>query len=128
MVSRDTTVHVAIVLLVVAAVVGVELAAPDLDSTLTIVLGLLGYALILGGSHLLLAWREEGEMIPVSSRWRFVAFVAFVVAVAGVSLLTDPVDVGGVSSDTILTAVTLLALVGYWVSEARSGYREASGS
>jgi len=126
MVSRDTTVHVAVVLFVLVALIGIQQAFPDLDPRVWIVFGMVGYGLILGGSHLLLAWRENDEMVPVSSRWRFVAFVAVVVVAAGVSLFTDPIDIGGVSSNSILAGTALLALLGYWISEARSGYRETS--
>lgn len=45
------------------------------------------------------------------------------------SLVTDPVSLGPVSSDVVLTVVAVTGVLGYWALEARSGYAEStSGS
>lgn len=126
MVSRDTTVHAAVVIVSIAAVVAINWAYPDLESSaLTFVL--LGfYGLILAGAHLFLAWLGEDGVVPVSSRWRFVSLVVVGLGLLAIVLLTDPIAVGSLNSDVILTALAVLAVLGYWVLEASEGYRERS--
>ncbi|MEF8853196.1 MAG: hypothetical protein V5A28_12400 [Haloarculaceae archaeon] len=126
MVSRDTTVHAAVVTVSVAALLALGWAFPDVAPPVLTLALLVLYGFVLAGAHLFLAWRGEGGAVPVSSRWRFVGVVAGVLVLGGISLLTDPVSLGPVSSDSVLAALAVAGILAYWLLEARSGYADAS--
>jgi hypothetical protein len=129
MVSRDTAVHAVVVAVAIAALFALNLSFPDLDGSVLTVAVLGCYGLVLGGAHLFLAWSGDDGLVPVASRWRFVGVVAGVVVLGVTSLVTDPVSLGPVSSDAVLTVVAVTGVLGYWALEARSGYAEStSGS
>lgn len=127
MVSRDTSVHAAVVAIAIAAVLAINWAYPSIDSPALAFVTLFFYGLVLAGAHLFLAWLGEDGIVPVASRWRFVGLVAVVLALVAGVLLTDPVDVLGVSSHAILAGLAVVGTLVYWVLEARDGY-EATGA
>ncbi|MFB6196620.1 MAG: hypothetical protein ABEI80_10645 [Haloplanus sp.] len=126
MVSRDTTVHAAVVAASVAALLALSWTFPDADGPVLTLVVLVLYGFVLAGAHLFLAWLGEDGVVPVSSRWRFVGVVAGVLVLGGVSLVTDPVSLGPVSSDFVFAVLAVAGILAYWVLEARSGYAEAS--
>lgn len=126
MVSRDTTVHAAVVAVSIAALLALSWAFPGVESPVLAVGVLVCYGFVLAGAHFFLAWRGEDGVVPVTSRWRFVGVVAGVLVLGAVSLVTDSVSFGPVSSDFVLAVLALVGILAYWVLEARSGYVEAS--
>ncbi len=126
MVSRDTAVHAVVVAVAIAALFALNLSLPDLDGSVLTVAVLGCYGLVLGGAHLFLAWSGDDGLVPAASRWRFVGVVAGVVLLGATSLVTDPVSLGPVSSDVVLTVVAVTGVLGYWALEARSGYAEST--
>lgn len=125
MVSRDTSVHIVAVLTGVSVLLLSEMVLHP-GGTSTVVSGaiaLLFYALVLGGSHLYLALRGEGGMVPVDARWRYVALIAVMLSGAAVALYGNDVTVASVELRTIGAGVGGLAVVTYFVSEILDGYR-----
>lgn len=128
MVSGDTAVHVAVVVVTVALFGAAPLLGLGPDSPATRAAGfVVFYGLVLGGSHLVLAARGEGGPVPVSSRWRFLGALAVVLVLVAVAILTDPVALGPVSSRTAIAVGIVATMAGYWLLEARDGYRESAG-
>ncbi|QLH84302.1 hypothetical protein [Halosimplex pelagicum] len=126
MVSRDTTVHVTVVALAIAGLAVLSRLTDDPASAPTVVGFVLYNGAVLAGAHLYLAWRGEDGLVPVASRWRFVAAVAAVLALGALVLVTDPVPLGPVSSDALLGATAGVVALAYLVVEARDGYREST--
>jgi hypothetical protein len=126
MVSSDTAVHAAVVAVSIAALLVLNWAFPNLDSSVLTFVGLVCYGFVLGGAHLVLAVLGTDGVVPVTSRWRFVGLVAGVVGLAAVSAFTDPVPLGPVSSDLVLGVVAVAGILAYWVLEAASGYEDAT--
>ena len=124
MVSRDTRVHLTVVALALA---GVALLSQTFGFTDPV--AVVGYVLyngaVLAGAHLYLAWRGEDGLVPVASRWRFVAAVAVVLSLGGVVALTDSVAMGPVTSDALLAGIAGAVAVGYLIVEARDGYLDS---
>jgi hypothetical protein len=127
MVSRDTRVHAAVVAVSILALLAFDWAFPDTDSPVLVFAVLVVYGFVLAGAHLFLAWLGAGGVVPVASRWRFVGVVAGVLALGAISLVTDPVQLGPVTSDFVLAVVAVAGILAYWVLEASSGYAEATG-
>src|SRR6056297_3451302 len=117
MVSRDTTVHATVVALALASMAALSRLAPQTDSALAVAAALGFNGAVLAGAHLYLARRGEDGIVPVSTRWRFVATVGVVLFLAGVGSLTDPVPVGPVTSDTLLTAAGVAVALAYLAVE-----------
>ena len=128
MVSRDTRVHAAVVAVSILALLAFSWAFPDTESPVLVFAVLVVYGFILAGAHLFLAWLGEDGVVPVSSRWRFVGIVAGVLLLGAISLVTDPVQLGPVSSDFVLAVVAVAGILVYWVLEASSGYADATES
>jgi len=128
MLSRDTRVHLSVVGLAVAGLAVGSQLTPDPLGPLAIIGVLLYNGLVLAGAHLYLAWRGEDGLVPVASRWRFIGAVAIVLVLGGISLLTDPVSVGPVSSDGLLAGFAVLVAVSYLLLEASAGYRASTDS
>jgi len=126
MVSRDTRVHAAVVAVSILVLLALSWAFPDTESPVLVFASLIVYGFVLAGAHLFLAWLGEGGVVPVSSRWRFVGIVAGVLLLGAISLVTDPVQMGPVSSDFVLSVVAVAGILVYWVLEASSGYAEAT--
>jgi hypothetical protein len=123
MVSRDTTVHLTVVAL---AMVGLTAALWLPSDPAVMAVAFAGYnGAVLAGAHLYLAWRGEDGLVPVASRWRFVAAVAAVLSLAALAFFTDSVALGPVSSDAVLRGSAVVVALGYLVVEARDGYRES---
>jgi hypothetical protein len=127
MVSRDTRLHAAVVAVSILVLLGLSLAFPDTDSPVLVFAVLVVYGFVLAGAHLFFAWLGEDGVVPVSSRWRFVGIVAGVLLLGAVSLVTDPVQLGPVTSDFVLAVVAVAGILVYWVLEAGAGYAEATG-
>jgi len=127
MVSKDTTVHAAVVAVSIAALLVLSWTFPDVESPVLTFAVLVLYGFVLAGAHLFLAWLGEDGIVPTTSRWRFVGLVAGVVVLAAVAVLTDPISLGPVSSDFVLAVVAIAGILAYWVLEANSGYEEATG-
>jgi len=123
MLSRDTTVHLTVVAL---AMLGLTVALWLPADPAVMVVAVAGYnGAVLAGAHLYLAWRGEDGIVPVASRWRFVAAVAAVLSLAALAFATDPVSLGPVSSDAVLHGAAAAVALAYLVVEARDGYRES---
>lgn len=74
MVSRDTTVHViavTLVLIILAVTTNSDLVTGPTSTAVS----LLCYGLVLGGAHLYLALRGEDGIVPVESRRRYLAML-----------------------------------------------------
>jgi hypothetical protein len=126
MLSRDTTVHLTVVAL---AMVGLTAALWLPSDPAVMAVAFAGYnGAILAGAHLYLAWRGEDGIVPVASRWRFVAAVAAVLSLAALAFVTDPVSLGPVTSDAVLRGGAAVVAVAYLVVEARDGYRDSIGN
>jgi len=123
MVSRDTTVHLTVVALTMVGMT-VALWLPSDPAVMAVVFAAYNGA-VLAGAHLYLAWRGEDGLVPVASRWRFVAAVAAVLSLAALAFVTDPVSLGPVTSDAVLRGGAVVVAVAYLVAEARDGYRES---
>jgi len=128
MVSRDTVVHLAVVLVTLIAGWALFSLVPGLSDTVLIFGTLILYGVLFAGSHLVLALRGEDGLVPVSSRWRFVGFVAFSLCLAAVALLTEPIPLGPTTSDGVLSALWFAGILGYWLLEAREGYLDTAGT
>jgi len=122
MVPRDTSVQL------VAVVVAMTLSALSIQfgggtTGYPLLLGAASYVVVFAGSHIYLALRGDGDSVPVSARWRFVALV--VVAVIGmvIGVSAGSVTVVGVRLSTVVGLSVALLFVGYWLYEAREGYR-----
>jgi hypothetical protein len=127
MVSRDTRVHAAVVAVSILVLLALNWAFPDTESPVLVFAVILVYGFILAGAHLFLAWLGESGVVPVASRWRFVGVVAGVLLLGAISLVTDPVQLGPVTTDFVLAVVAVSGILVYWVLEASSGYAEATG-
>lgn len=131
MVSRDSKLQagallVGIVLLVVWSLVDGGADSPGTGPALADTLFGFGSAFVLlAGSHLYLASRGEGGMVPVDARWRFVVVVAvsLVLLLVGATL-TAAEPVGGVEPALPVFGALLALLGGYVLYEAREGYLE----
>ena len=128
MVSRDTRVHAAVVAVSILVLLAFGWAFPDADSPVLLFALLVVYGFVLAGAHLFLAVRGEGGVVPVSSRWRFVGVAAGVLVLGAISLVTDPVQLGPVTSDFVLAVVAAVGVLAYWILEAGSGYADATES
>jgi hypothetical protein len=126
MVSLDTAVHVVVVVLALALLSALNAVVDFGRPVAQVALFVVFYGLVLGGAHFILALRGRDGIVPVASRWRFLGLVAVIVLLGSVSLLVGPVDVGPVSSSTVLTVLGVGAVAGYWLLEARGGYRDAA--
>jgi len=124
MVSRDTTVHLTVVALALAGLAALTRLPTDPAVTAVALVGYNGA--VLAGAHLYLAWRGEDGLVPVASRWRFVAAVAIVSSLAALAFVTEAVPIGPVSSDAVLRGGAVAAALAYLVVEARDGYREST--
>ncbi|WP_459194996.1 hypothetical protein [Halosimplex sp. J119] len=126
MVSRDTAVHVTVVLLAFASMAALSPLVFDAESPLAALALVAFNGTVLAGAHLYLAWRGEDGLVPVSARWRFVAAVGVIVALGGVAVLTDPGTVGPLTTDGLIAGIGGAVALGYLFLEARDGYREST--
>ncbi|WP_415382750.1 hypothetical protein [Halosimplex sp. TS25] len=127
MVSRDTAVHVTVVALAFASLAALSPSVFDAESPFAVVALVAFNGVVLAGAHLYLAWRGEDGLVPVSARWRFVAAVGVVVVLGATAAVTEPVAVGPVTTDGLLTALAGVVAAGYLLLEARAGYRDSTG-
>ncbi|WP_128476583.1 hypothetical protein [Halorussus pelagicus] len=124
MLSRDTTVHIATVALAYVLLVLVNSLSGGSDGTAVEVLAyLLLNGLVLGGAHLYLAVRGEDGLVPTAARWRYVAAIAVLLSVGATTLYAGDYVVASVELRTVASALTVLAVVGYFVAEGVAGYR-----
>ena len=86
------------------------------------------YVIVLAGTHVVLALRGEGGSVPVAARWRFVAVVVAAAAAMSVGIAAGPAGVAGVSLGELVGPTAAALLVGYWLYEAREGYRASRQS
>lgn len=127
MVSRDTIVQAGTIAVALAAFAVVpSLLDVPIDSASGVVVSVLFNATVLGGAHLYLALRDDGDSVPVASRWRFLALVAWISALA--LLGSQLLSLTALSYEVVAPPVLSLAVAGiaaYWWFEARSGYHES---
>lgn len=124
MLTRDTAIHLSAVLIAFAVLIAAATIAPATNDPVYVLALLAFYALVFGGAHAYLAWRGEGGMVPVDSRWRFVAVLGLVLVFGGIGALGPDGRISGVSVDAILVAVGGLVALAYFVAEVREGYHE----
>ena len=122
MVSRDTQVHTAAVVLAVLVLALFTSVAPD-SGPLALVAAVLFYAIVLGGAHFYLAVRGEDGIVPVASRWRYLGMLAALFVGAGIAVVGGGRTVASVGLGRLGTAVVVGALVVYLVLEGVAGYR-----
>lgn len=128
MVSRDTTVHIGAVLLAMFVFFLLQFLGSEVGTDgVSVVVFLLVYGLVFGGSHLYLALRGDDGMVPVGARWRYLAMVAVLLVTGAVSLTVGTQTVGGIEVNTIVLLVAVVTLVSYFVTENISSYRESAG-
>lgn len=123
MVSRDTAVHVAAVLiafsiLFVAGYYDVAETGPA-----SVVLFLLFYGLVLGGAHLYLAVRGADGLVPVEARWRYVTVLAVLLVAGAAVFYGGDRTLATIELETIGMAVVVVTTVVYVVTESVAGYR-----
>ena len=124
MVSRDTAVHVVVVLLAFVLLVIAETAGlPIEDGSSAAIFFVVLYGLILGGAHLFLALRGEDGMIPVDARWRYVTALA-IVLVGGALAFYGTGEIGPLEVDTLGYVLVAVTVAVYVVVEGMAGYRE----
>jgi peptidoglycan/LPS O-acetylase OafA/YrhL len=127
MVSRDTAVQIpAVVIAMLLAGLSAQFGPGTTGASL--LLGAASYVVVFAGGHAYLALRGDGETVPVAARWRFVAVVLAAVAALVVGFTVRGVTVGAVRLTTVLGVVVAALFVGYWLYEARSGYRASRQS
>jgi len=128
--SRETVVQAGVIIVaIVAFLVVPNLLAIPFDSLEGVLVSILFNAIIVGGGHLYLAMRGEDAGFPVRARWRTVALVTALAAVAFIAqvlyrvttLPDDPITYVAVGS-------ALLSVAVYWYLEARDGYRDSKSS
>ena len=126
MVSRDTTVHIAAVMMGVVVLFLSERYTIGPETGSAPIAGfLLFYGLVLGGAHFYLAVRGEGGMIPVAARWRYVAMLAVLLGTGAMIFYGGDRTVATVSLSTIGLVVIILTLVIYFFTESIAGYESA---
>jgi hypothetical protein len=131
MVSRDTLVHL------VALALGTGLLAawlaitdgpmvPERDlAPLGLAVVLVWYFVVFAGAHFVLAVRGEDGVVPTAARWRFVLALGATLVLLGVAALFATLDpVFGVRPELPALATALAVFLGWFVYEARQGYRE----
>ena len=128
MISRDTRIHVLVAVVAIGLLVLLQPADASIGDPLWVALVVSFWALLLGGAHLYLAIRGEDGMIPVASRWRYLA--ALVVVLGGVATISLAGDrsLGPIEVETVAMVAVGLAVLAYVVVEARAGYRDARPS
>ena len=126
MVSRDTTVHLAAIASAYVLLVLVNSLDGSAGGDAVEVLAyLLFNGLVLGGAHLYLAVRGEDGLVPTAARWRYVAAIAVLLGAGATALYAGDYVVATVELRTVASALTALAVVGYFVAEGVAGYRTA---
>lgn len=125
MVSRDTRVHLAVVGLTVALLIVVQLLAAQVGVDLPeLLLFAVFYGLVFGGAHLYLAVRDDGGLVPPRSRWRYVGVLAALLLVGTATAIANGGrSVAGLELRTVAWVLAGLLIAGYFLTEARDGYR-----
>jgi hypothetical protein len=127
MVSRDTAVQAAAVV-AAATLAALSTQFGSVTSGVALLLGAASYVVVFAGSHIYLALRGDGEMVPVPARWRFAALVVVAVTAMVVGVTYRRVTVAGTGLGTVLGLGVAALFVGYWLYEARDGYRASRRS
>lgn len=127
MLSRETVVQAGVGIVAIGAFLFVpnrlDVPFDNLGGALAIILF---DATIIGGGHLYLALRGEDAGFPVRARWRTVALVTILAAIAftaqisfRMTRLSDRLIIYGA------VAIALCSVAVYWYLEARDGYRDS---
>jgi hypothetical protein len=127
MVSRETAVHASAVFLGIMVLLAAE-SLFNIGSESPVLSGaviVLFYGLVLGGAHLYFALRGEDGIVPVESRWRYVALLAVLLGSGAVAAYGQGTSVGPLDLRSVGVGVAALAILAYVVSEATSGYRSS---
>jgi hypothetical protein len=125
MVSRERVVHASAVFLGILVLLAAE-SVFDIGSESPVLSGaviVLFYGLVLGGAHLYFALRGEDGIVPVESRWRYVALLAVLLGSGAVAAYGQDTAVGPLDLRSV--GVATLAILAYVVSEVTSGYRSS---
>lgn len=126
MISLDTAVHVVAVVVAIALVGGVQLIGlvPETDTAMVALLFVF-YGFVLGGSHLVLALAGKDGLVPVASRWRYVATLAILFAIGAAVVVAGDGAIWGLEIGTIGLGAVVVTLVAYLYVESSDGYRSA---
>jgi hypothetical protein len=122
MVSRDTTIHivaVTIALIVLAVATDSNLATGPMATAAV----LLFYGLVLGGAHLYLALRDKDGMIPVESRWRYLAMLTVLLGVGAVIIYEGERTIATLKLESIGVGIIIFTLLVYFIVESAASYR-----
>jgi len=127
MLSRETVVQAGVGIVAITAFLYVpNLLEVPYDSLVGVLSVILFDATIIGGGHLYLALRGEDAGFPVRARWRTVALVTTLVAVAFTAQVLYRVTTFPHDPITYVAAATgLVSVAVYWYLEARDGYRDS---
>lgn len=134
MVSRDATLQIGALavgfsLLVLWSLTNDGAAGESGFGAVALLFGLGWTFVVLAGAHLYLAARGAGGTIPVEARWRFVGLVALVLVLSALAVgLTAVEPVLGVRPELPVYATIAGLVVGYFLFEAREGYRDSQRS
>ena len=122
MVSHETKVHIAAILVASAVFLGAVALGIGVDGGPAAVAVLIAfYGIALAGGHAYLAVRGvEGE-IPFESRWRYLAVLGVVFAGALLARYGQSVD--SATLERAGLGLTVLAVIGYAVVEVHSSYQ-----
>jgi len=117
---REALTHLAVIGVAVA-ILAVAQAVGVLGPT-TAALFIVFYALVLGGAQLYLAVQGADGMVPVKSRWRYVATI---VLLAGAGILVfygGGHAIGPITLRTVGVGIAIAIAVMYLLFESASGY------
>ena len=126
LVARDTSVHALADLLAVGvrAVRHLSGVLPETEAARIVTL-LVFYGIVLSGSHLYLALRQEGGMVPIRSRWQYLGMLGLAFGCAVVIILAGDVELGPITVNAIALLVMGVALIGYFPTESMAGYQHS---
>lgn len=125
MLSRDTRVHVTVIIAAMALFLAIA-GFTDVRGPSAVLIAIAFNAVAYGGAHAYLLWRGDDGLVPVASRHRFVVLVATIAILSAMgSVLDVSSTILGFELWTFLVVGGVGALVCYWILEARAGYRSS---
>lgn len=126
MVSRDTQVHIGAITVAVLFLAAVSVSGLD-TGPLAVAAAVVFYAIVFGGAHFYLALRGEDGVVPVASRWRYLAMLAVLFAGVLIAGAGGGRTLVGVTVEQLGAGLAVGAIVVYLVVEGVAGYRATSG-
>ena len=125
MVSRDTQIHIGAVTVAILFLAVVSVSGLD-TGPLAVAAAVVFYAIVFGGGHFYLALRGEDGIVPVASRWRYLAMLAVLFAGVIIAGAGGGRSIAGVTVEQLGAGLAVGAIVVYLVVEGVAGYRATS--